>query len=71
MRSGSSIARSSADVTWPSTFASVAPASRSASVSPTHRIGVMPWRWTATTLAATISSVSPNSSRRSLWPQMT
>ena len=31
----------------------------------------MPWRWIAVALAATISSVSPNSSRRSLWPQMT
>ena len=60
-----------ADVTWPSTFASVDPASRSSSVSPTQRIGVMPWRWIAATLAATISSVSPNSSRRSLWPQIT
>ena len=48
-----------------------APASRSASVSPTQMIGVMPWRRIAVAFLATISSVSPNSSRRSLWPQIT
>ena len=53
------------------TLDSVAPASRSASVSPTHTIGVIRLRWTAVIFAATISSVSPNSSRRSLCPQMT
>ncbi len=50
---------------WPSTLASVAPASRSSSVSPTHRIGVMALARMAFTLRLTISSVSPNSSRRS------
>jgi hypothetical protein len=34
-------------------------------------IGVMPSAWMAVALRATISSVSPNSSRRSLWPVMT
>ena len=56
---------------WPSTFASVAPASRSSSVSPTHMIGVMPAASTARSFLATISSVSPNSSRRSEWPTIT
>ena len=34
-------------------------------------IGVIPWCRIAVALFATMSSVSPNSSRRSLWPQMT
>jgi hypothetical protein len=50
---------------------SVAPASRSASVSPQQTIGVMACCWIAATFLFTSSSVSPNSSRRSLWPQMT
>ncbi len=56
---------------WPITLSSVPPASRSSSVSPTQAIGVMPCFWIADTLAATMSSVSPNSSRRSLCPAMT
>ena len=44
------------------------PASRSSSVSPTHMIGVIAVARIAFTLRLTISSVSPKSSRRSLWP---
>ena len=40
----------SAARTWPSTLSSVSPASRSSSVSPTHTIGVIPWRWMAADL---------------------
>ena len=57
--------------TWPVTLASVVPASRSSSVSPTHRIGVMPDARMARTFRFTVSSVSPNSSRRSECPAMT
>ena len=51
-----------------STTNSVAPACRSASVSPTQTIGVIPALITAAALAATNSSLSPNNSRRSEWP---
>ena len=55
----------------PRTLSSVPPASRSSSVSPTHTIGVMPLPRTALTLRFTISSVSPNSCRRSECPTIT
>ena len=47
--------------TWVATLVSASPASRSSSVSPQHRIGVMPAASTAFTLALTTSSVSPKS----------
>ena len=50
---------------------SVSPASRSASVSPTHMMGSRPWSSAAWTFFCTLSSVSPKSWRRSEWPMMT
>ncbi len=40
-------------------------------VSPTHTMGVIAWRMTARSVAATISSVWPNKCRRSEWPTIT
>jgi len=47
------------------------PASRSASVSPTHTIGISPAASAALVRALTVSSVSPKYWRRSLWPMIT
>ena len=60
-----------AAATWPRPWRRCSPASRSSRVSPTQRIGVMPAPRTARSFLATISSVSPNSSRRSEWPTIT
>ena len=60
-----------AALTWPTTLASVRPASRSASVSPTHKIGVIPAPNTARTFFATTWSDSPKCSRRSECPTIT
>ena len=51
--------------------ASVCPASRCSSVSPTQTIGVMPWRRTARSVAATVASSIPKSVRRSECPTIT
>ena len=56
---------------WRSTTASVFPASRSASVSPTQTIGMRPTRSALAVFSATNSSVSAKCCRRSLWPRMT
>jgi hypothetical protein len=56
---------------WRATTRSVVPASRSASVSPTHTIGTSPFASAAAALAATSSSLSPCIARRSEWPTMT
>ena len=61
----------SARVSWRVSRASVSPASRSASVSPTHRISSRPAAIAAGTFSASASSVSPNSCRRSEWPSST
>jgi hypothetical protein len=50
---------------------SVSSPSRSASVSPTHRIGVIPARSAAGTFSASALSVSPKSVLRSEWPSTT
>ena len=53
------------------TMSTVRPASRWASVSPTHTIGVMPAASAALVLSATTASVSPWYWRRSEWPTIT
>src|SRR5512132_2684143 len=53
------------------TVASVPPASRSSSVSPTHRIGVMPCAKTDRSFLFTRTSSSPKSWRRSECPTIT
>ena len=50
---------------------SVSPASRSASVSPTQRIGIRPASSAAGTFSASARSVSPKYSRRSECPSTT
>src|SRR5450759_413311 len=51
--------------------ASVLPASRSASISPTQTMGFRPAASDATVFCRTVSPVSPKNWRRSLWPMMT
>ena len=55
---------------WRLTTSSVLSASRSASVSPTQTIGVMPQARAALALSATTASVSPWYWGRSEWPTM-
>ncbi len=54
--------------TWRSRTLSVSPASRSASVSPTHAMTARPASSAASARRRTVSSVSPKSCRRSEWP---
>jgi hypothetical protein len=58
-------------VIWVRTTSSVFPASRCWSVSPTHRIGISPAFTADFSFRFTLSSVSPNSWRRSEWPTIT
>ena len=55
-------------LSWPSMTSMVLLASRSCKVSPTQKITFKPWRMAAATFLFKISSVSPNTLRRSLWP---
>ena len=56
---------------WRMTTSNVRPLSRSASVSPTQRMGLRRSRSAAFTLRLISSSLSPMTWRRSLWPTMT
>ena len=55
----------------PSTTVKVRPCRRSSAVSPTHRIGVRPWRSAAARRLLISSSVSRKTWRRSEWPSRT